>query len=251
MMGLRYSLVPGNAYVSAKYGESQGVYNDHEVKFEIEFRPFSECYVASATATPPTPVLTNASLYIDYIYLDAIERRQFAQVTHEYLIEQLQFQGAESVAQTSVRQRLTFNHPCKELIWATQLDSVVDTVAAANIAANQWTNFGNALNKDHLVEAKLQLNGHDRFSTRHAGYFNLTQPYQHHTNGPAVGIYVYSFALKPEEHQPSGSINMSRIDNASLQMVFGSAAAAKVRVFMTNYNILRVQSGMAGVAYSN
>lgn len=221
------------------------------MKFEIEFRPFSECYAASATATPPTPVLTNASLYIDYIYLDASERRQFAQVTHEYLIEQLQFQGAESVAQTSVRQRLTFNHPCKELVWATQLDSLVDTVASANVNANQWTNFANASNKDHLVEAKLQLNGHDRFSTRHAGYFNLTQPYQHHTNGPAVGIYVYSFALKPEDHQPSGSINMSRIDNASLQMVFGSAAAAKVRVFMTNYNILRIQSGMAGVAYAN
>jgi hypothetical protein len=223
----------------------------HEVKFEVEFRPFSECYQASALATPPTPVLSNASLWIDYIYLDTVERRQFAQVTHEYLIEQLQFQGAESVSQTSVRQRLTFNHPCKELIWVIQPDSVVANVATANVLANQWTNFTNGAGADTMVDAKLQLNGHDRFATRQAGYFNLVQPYQHHTSGPAVGIYVYSFAIKPEEHQPSGSINMSRIDNASLAMTLASAAASKVYVFCTNYNILRVMSGMGGLAYSN
>lgn len=223
----------------------------HEVKFEIEFRPFSECYQASADATPATPVLTDASLWIDYIYLDTAERRKFAQLTHEYLIDQLQFQGAESVAQTNVSPRMQFNHPCKEIVWVTQLDSNVQSVAAANVLANRWTDFSNGAGGDQLVDAKIQLNGHDRFSARNAKYFNLTQPLQHHTRGPAVGIYVYSFALKPEEHQPSGTINMSRIDNAVMKLTFASAAAAKVSIFATNVNIFRVMSGMGGVAYAN
>jgi hypothetical protein len=107
-----------------------------------------------------------------------------------------------------------------------------------------------------VVTAKLQLNGQDRFSEREGTYFDVVQPFQHHTRTPDAGINVYSFALRPEEHQPSGSCNFSRIDNATLQLVLSSAtvggtATAKVRVYATNYNVLRVMSGMAGVAYSN
>merc|ERR1712224_552694 len=107
-----------------------------------------------------------------------------------------------------------------------------------------------------VFSAKLQLNGHDRFSERMGRYFNLVQPYQHHTNCPAVGINVYSFGLKPEEHQPSGTCNMSRIDNATLQLTLtadsvSSTNDAKVRVYATNYNVLRIMSGMGGLAYSN
>jgi hypothetical protein len=107
-----------------------------------------------------------------------------------------------------------------------------------------------------VVTAKLQLNGQDRFSEREGTYFDLVQPYQHHTRTPDTGINVYSFALKPEEHQPSGSCNFSRIDNATLQLVLSNATAAgtntaKVRVYATNYNVLRVMSGMGGLAYSN
>jgi hypothetical protein len=107
-----------------------------------------------------------------------------------------------------------------------------------------------------VVTAKLQLNGQDRFSEREGTYFDVVQPFQHHTRNPDTGINVYSFALRPEEHQPSGSCNFSRIDNATLQLVLSSAtvggtATAKVRVYATNYNVLRVMSGMAGVAYSN
>lgn len=229
----------------------------HEVKVNLEFRPFSELHVSSS-GTVTTPTLSNASLWVDYIYLDTDERRQFAQVAHEYLIEQLQFTGAESFSQTSVRQRLNYNHPCKSFYWVAQLDANVQSVASAGGDANRWTDFtdnGTGANPyngdDPLVDAKLQLNGHDRFATRKAGYFNLVQPYQHHTRGPAVGIYVYSFALKPEEHQPSGSVNMSRIDNATLQLTMASAAAMKLYSYMLNYNVLRVMSGMAGLAYSN
>ena len=107
-----------------------------------------------------------------------------------------------------------------------------------------------------VVTAKLQLNGQDRFSEREGTYFDLVQPFQHHTRHPDTGINVYSFALRPEEHQPSGTCNFSRIDNATLQLVVSAAAisgasTAKVRVYATNYNVLRVMSGMGGLAYSN
>jgi hypothetical protein len=107
-----------------------------------------------------------------------------------------------------------------------------------------------------VVTAKLQLNGQDRFSEREGSYFDTVQPYQHHTATPNTGINVYSFALRPEEHQPSGSCNFSRIDNATLQLVLSNATVegvktAKVRVYATNYNVLRVMSGMGGLAYSN
>jgi hypothetical protein len=102
-----------------------------------------------------------------------------------------------------------------------------------------------------VVTAKLQLNGQDRFSEREGTYFDLVQPYQHHTRAPDTGINVYSFALRPEEHQPSGSCNFSRIDNATLQLVLSNATVqgtntAKVRVYAVNYNVLRVMSGMGG-----
>ena len=107
-----------------------------------------------------------------------------------------------------------------------------------------------------VVTAKLQLNGQDRFSEREGTYFDLVQPYQHHTRSPDTGINVYSFALRPEEHQPSGSCNFSRIDNATLQLVLSNntvegTKTAKVRVYATNYNVLRIMSGMGGLAYSN
>jgi hypothetical protein len=107
-----------------------------------------------------------------------------------------------------------------------------------------------------VVTAKLQLNGQDRFSEREGSYFDVVQPFQHHTRAPDTGINVYSFALRPEEHQPSGSCNFSRIDNAVLQLVLSAPTVtgtntAKVRVYAVNYNVLRVMSGMAGVAYSN
>jgi hypothetical protein len=222
----------------------------HEVKINVEFRTGSECYIGTPTGTP---ALVDASLYVDYVYLDTDERRQFAQVAHEYLIEQLQFTGSESFSNSSVKSKLNFNHPVKELVWVVQLDSNVDG------GENRWTDFtdnGVGANDyaggDPLTDAKLQLNGHDRFSVRNAAYFNLVQPYQHHTRIPSTGVYAYSFALKPEEHQPSGTVNMSRIDNATLQLTNSTGSnAVKLRVYAVNYNVLRVMSGMGGVAYSN
>ena len=221
----------------------------HEVKIHIEFKSAASLYVTDdGAAVDSVPTTFTASLYVDYIYLDTDERRRFAQVSHEYLIEQLQFTGEETTSTTSNSFRLNFNHPCKYLVWVCQPDANV----ATNV--NEWTNYTDATGyggSDPLSNAKLQLNGHDRFRQRNAAYFNLVQPYQHFTRNPAVGVYVYSFALKPEEHQPSGSVNMSRIDNATLLLTLASAVSTRVRIYAVNYNVLRIMSGMGGLAYSN
>jgi hypothetical protein len=315
----------------------------HEVKINIDFRPIGECLWAVSALTGGKSVsaayqqsLVAASLYVDYIFLDTDERRKMAQNPHEYLIEQLQFTGDESVGSSSNKIKLNFNHPCKELVWVVQPDANVDycsslentsllykTLGAqpfnytdaidalpnavhafggnasvsgagefitsaglfqmAGAADNDEAAIGAQLGSSGLgsvlsdagtfvlaesaldmhcwgenpvVTAKLQLNGQDRFSEREGSYFDVVQPFQHHTRAPDCGINVYSFALRPEEHQPSGSCNFSRIDNAVLQLVLSSGTVsgvntAKVRVYAVNYNVLRVMSGMAGVAYSN
>lgn len=229
----------------------------HDVKIQIQFRNFSECYVSSA-GTVTTPTLTNAAIWTNYYFFDTDERRQFAQIPHEYLIEELQFTGAESFSQTNIKQRLNFNHPCKELIWVSQLAANVDTVANAGGDANRWTDYTNNGSgakpyngEGPVVDAKLQLNGIDRFATRPGNYFNLMQPYNHHTRGPATGIYVYSFAINPEEHQPSGTCNFSKIDNSTLNLTMGSSAAMNLYTYTRSYNIGRIMSGMWGKAYSN
>jgi hypothetical protein len=324
----------------------------HEVKINIEIRPLDECLFAVKAvetdgAKAPQKVanayaksLVAASLYVDYVFLDTDERRRMAQNPHEYLIEQLQFTGDESIGSSSNKVKLNFNHPCKELVWVVQPDLHVaycdsfigsttlhralgaqpfnytdaidalpntilafgsekqnentaaagDNAAADGVISTHPTDgtgglFQNgrvgavadnaegvsdagvfvlaetALNmhcwgENPVVTAKLQLNGQDRFSEREGTYFDLVQPFQHHTRNPDTGINVFSFALRPEEHQPSGTCNFSRIDNATLQLVVSAAAiggvqTAKVRVYATNYNVLRIMSGMGGLAYSN
>ena len=330
----------------------------HEVKINIELRPMDECLFAvnKINDTGSTNVkctkaysksLVAASLYVDYVFLDTDERRRMAQNPHEYLIEQLQFTGDESIGSSSNKVKLNFNHPCKEIIWVVQPDTnvsycdsfvssevlnaalgaqpfnytdavdalpnsirafsstaqlgvanngvidasglfndptagssgnagVIDMSAGAvtGVSGAFPTSVNNGVSdagafvlaetalhmhcwgENPVVTAKLQLNGQDRFSEREGTYFDLVQPFQHHTRHPDTGINVYSFALRPEEHQPSGTCNFSRIDNATLQLVVSAAAisgaaTAKVRVYATNYNVLRVMSGMGGLAYSN
>jgi hypothetical protein len=242
----------------------------HEVKINIQFETADLCK-GTNTAPSEFPV---ATLWVDYVFLDTDERRRFAQLSHEYLIEQLQFTGSESISSTKLNSKLSFNHPCKELVWfASRKD---DTTETAN---NNWFNYTtsyNAVPVDYtynkltntaviasgnsytsvnpIANAKLILNGNDRFSERNGSYFNLVQPFQHHENIPSnAGINVYSFALKPEEHQPSGTLNMSRIDTATLSLTFNSAMTtnSSLNVYAVNYNVLRILSGMGGLAYSN
>ncbi len=201
--------------------------------------------------------LDEVALWVDYIFLDTDERRRFAQLSHEYLIEQLQFTGSDTITSgtNSKSIRMNFNHPCKELVWY-----VKPTLTSPSATYNlYWNNFSSRtadnnqwLGTNPVTKAKIQLNGNDRFAERVGSYFNLVQPYQHHENTPDYfheGINVYSFAIKPEEHQPSGTLNMSRIDTAILSV--SSSVSGEIFIYTTNYNVLRILSGMGGLAYSN
>ena len=200
-----------------------------------------------------------AKLYVDYIYLDTEERRRFAQMSHEYLIDQLQYAGAESVPDgaLSKKVRLNFNHPVKELVWVLRSTEAKAWNDHFNFTGREYSDTSGVSfgvdNETALKSAHLLLNGHERFSKRKADYFQYVQPYYHHTRIPSKPVYVYSFGFRPEEHQPSGTCNFSRIDNATLDLTFveNYAGAGEVNVFAVNYNVLRVVSGMGGLAYSN
>jgi len=368
----------------------------HDVRVTLKFRDFSGLVNYSGVAPSGTGLMSDSYLLIDYVYLDSEERKRFAQASHEYLIEQLQFTGSESLTAATAKYRLNFNHPCKYLVWAPHLErhatrqnwiawaagastwkeaadrfarvlyvatrtgatvtagaanvttvpavsvgdvvepgtlvglnatvtallgkievKIVATTAAAAggqltlgvglsellnntiVVRNNLTpedlskrqsdlsaggavsavldlatvsvvdhfNYGNFVDgtDNPVYSAKLQLNGHDRFQDRDGHYFNYVQPSQHFSNTPADGVNVYSFALKAEDHQPTGTCNFSRIDNATLQVqtglynatstsyteYLGSSSSSFINIYTQNYNVLRVMSGMAGTAYSN
>jgi len=370
----------------------------HEVRITLKFRSFSECinYAGTADTTIPSDIgiFDDSFLLIDYIYLDSEERKRFAQASHEYLIEQLQFTGSETLTAVNSKYKLNFYHPCKYLIWAIHLEryytsqywitwansktdwknaserfakilyiatrnniikldngfwiygytvkngDLMDFLPNSNLKDNildllkkievkviitnddsaeyvyigdnaddvlenivvlknnlifedlsknikqlvdggvnqnilnyysyrivDYFNYGNFINgsDNPVYNAKLQLNGHDRFQDRDGHYFNYVQPSQHFTNTPADGINVYSFALKAEDHQPTGTCNFSRIDNATLNLQIGlynnfnsnyitdylGNLSSIINIYTQNYNVLRVMSGMAGTAYNN
>lgn len=252
----------------------------HEVRFNITLEdsvnlvngtPGSSGTVSSQAARLPN--LKDMAMYMDYVYLDVDERRRFAQESHEYLIDQVQYTGQQTITTASGRLDLTLNHPVKELIWVFQDSRRTDCGSDTTIAAG----FTEPFRYDDIVNrARLQINGQDRFDERYGDYFWKVQPYQHHTGGgfprnigmttalPNASpnpINVYSFAIQPEEHQPSGTCNFSRIDSATL--VFDSVTSTSAgtfpsktypynfRIYAVNYNIFRIMSGMGGLAYSN
>jgi hypothetical protein len=291
----------------------------HEVKVHLTLRPISEVMINHRVGKTTVlkyisdpDGLANTNIWADYIYLDTDERRRFAQVSHEYLIEQVQKLDAMVLGTAlSADIDLKFNHPVKELVWVSR------HVAATDNGVNQWSNYTTtpaiphaadstgilvntsgislsslgAINQlDHIVNnvepinllaltnhshirpvgssnqigtATLYLNGNKRFATRPGTYFNWIQCREHHLNIPlSPGINVYSFAHKPEQHQPSGTCNFSRLITSKLSLTFNegrnlaSGVSLKfkntnryIQIFAVNYNILRVMSGMAGIAY--
>ena len=264
----------------------------HEVRFNITLEDAVNLVKANSAASSATvsyaasrlPALKDMALYIDYVYLDVDERRRFAQESHEYLIDQLQYTGQQQITTSSGRLDLTLNHPVKELIWVFQDSRRTDcgdtTLTIDGEAGGAAANYTQPFTYDDIVNrARLQINGQDRFDERYGDYFWKVQPYQHHTGGgfgrtlTSSGggqvtatttpnpINVYSFAIQPEEHQPSGTCNFSRIDTATL--VFDSVTSGDAgtfpnkthpynfRVYAVNYNIFRIMSGMGGLAYSN
>ncbi len=210
----------------------------HEVELWIEFETLAN--LLDAGSASPADNLSNVELWADYIFLDTEERKEFAQKPHEYLIEVTQNQEATLSGTTNNSVRLTFNHPTKFLTWA---------VRATTISGDKFTDFTNGSDLSNVVQAKIRLNGQDRFAVRDNTYFNYVQPYQHFECKPDLGVNVYSFALKPAEHQPSGSCNLSRIDNVNLELT--PVSGGNLVVYAFSYNVFRVASGMGGLAYSN
>ena len=286
----------------------------HEVRLDIDLSNYYDKYFGTTNAF---------EVWANYIYLDTEERRRFAQKGHEYLIEQVQHTGGDSLDATKgegAQQlvRLSFNHPVKELIWCytnsaasatAQLNALWNfstSTSNVNVSCNTqsfvisnnwilphltgvpslvatagqsstlfgslvtfqagtgscyWVEEGSAVANSTTMAGvevgplnlfKVILNGQDRFKEQNGKYFNQVQPFYHHTGTPYPGIYTYSFALQPEEHQPTGTCNFSRIDNAqvSVQLKTNSAASLQ-KLFAVNYNVLRIQSGMGGLAFSN
>ncbi len=200
-------------------------------------------------------VIKNAFLLIEYIFLDDEERIKFSQARHEYLIEQLYATFEETINGLQQSYRVGFTQPCKELIWVAQMTT--------NIQNNDWFNYtknvirqfdGKLINGPIILEETLLFNGHERLSFRDSEYFTKLQPYQYHENNDIEGINVYSFAIHPEKHQPSGTANFSKIDNVSLRIKVISDITtnntAKLRIYGIMYNILRIANGVSGVVFT-
>jgi hypothetical protein len=310
----------------------------HEVRLDFDLSPeYSACFGQTF------------NVWGNYVYLDTEERRRFAQKGHEYLIEQVQHTGTDSLnlsgtttSGSGAQIRLSYNHPVKELIWCLTnnagyggkqlwdlssncgsanttllamqtsnvvygdfaagaypgpnylkftsanllstnvfsavpysytgtpllINSAVGTSSAGTTVGIPWTEDGqpipaagtpNAVRGQAvgpLASFRLILNGQDRFKDQSGKFFNIMQPSWHHSGNPYPGIYCYSFALKPEEHQPTGTCNFSRIDNAQVDVrvkagVDSTKAGNTLEMWAVNYNVLRIQSGMGGLAFSN
>lgn len=249
----------------------------HEVKINIQWQDQKLIAGDFTSAATSTPAPLQAAVYIDYIYLDTEERRRMAQQTHEYLIEQTQFNEDKGISSAQNRIDLTFNHPVKELVWVVQPHEYTDCKMAQGNRQSATRLQPFTYDREAIYEQWLQFNGQDRLDKRYGDYYNKVQPYQHHSGltaafaTPSVatstsvdfprakGVYSYSFALRPEEHQPSGTCNFSRIDSATIVMSLNGSETVNsdaddtwdVRVYAVNYNVLRVMSGMGGLAYSN
>ena len=226
-----------------------------DVKIVVQFKTFDKCWYKLTNEVPNSnKMISKAGLICNYVYLDVFERTKFAKQDNiDFLIEQFQQNNSYQVPDNiiNVTTRLFFNHPVKELFWFYR-----STVA---LNANDYYNYGNVSNYGtvNLVaiepfdNIQLRYNGNDRFEQLPATFFRLYQPYRHHSSGTLQYIYVYSFAIEPEKIQPSGSCNFSKIDNATLQFTCtGSIPDGTISIYATNYNILRIKSGMCGLMFS-
>jgi len=230
----------------------------HDVVLKVKLRDLNSCIRNNTIDTPLQGyVIQQFRVWADYIYLDMDERKQFAQKSHEYLIDQLQFAGDTSITadQSKEVKVLNFNHPVKEIYWTNTKNTYLQTNI---LTGNQQLDYSLSLTLqgETFNEATILLNGIERFQTRPAQYFRLVQNYQFHTRYTSKNIYVYSFSLFPEKHYPSGSCNMSKITTTTLYIDYSNlpnrnGAALVLKVFGLNYNIFRIMSGMGGLSFSS
>jgi len=261
---------PVNLYIPLRFWfcKNPGLYlpllalQYHPVRLNVTLRPLNRMFIIDNPNTKPCDVsaasvsITSMQLYGDFIHLDIEERRRFVTNSHEYLIEQVQYTSSypiESSAQT-VQIPMEFNNPIRELYWIVQRDVAVN--------ANQFFNYTNysvgetAPSFQNLITtALIRIEGYDRFDIRNADYFRLVQPFQYHTVVPTNDyVYSYSFCFRPEDIQPSGSLNASRLNTITLQLQLNTTVTpprgtANARIYALNHNILRIVDGFGGILF--
>jgi len=258
----------------------------HEVKFNITFNS-SDAWVKPLPGATVNTNIKGIKIFGDYIYLDSNERKKFSQNAHEYLIDQVQLQTIKtSATQNRISYDLVFNHPVKELVFTGNPEYYVETnkynpsdttrgtggvyyrgrtsggaTPAPIITSDKYINDYGCPVSHTNTKMTLVFNGVERFSPRNLKFFTRQEIYSHH-NGSGGHYFtddigVYSFCLKSDDNQPSGSCNMSRLDRVS--MVFSDINTSPgdvevlqpLDVYAVNYNVLRIMSGMGGLAYSN
>lgn len=235
----------------------------HDIEVHVILRPLCELVTENdELITDYTRYFERERISIDpylecnYVFLDTEERTFFAKNSLDYLIEQVIQIPFYNLKNNNILD-LVLQNPVKEIIWVIYRND--------NNKTNAWFDFGDARYdiygdgtdirpKEVLNTAKLTFNGLDRIEDKDYTYFNLIQPYQHHTVIPKKGVYVYSFSLNPEEFQPSGSCNMSRLNKIQLHLNLippgKSTYKYDANVYVTNHNFLRITAGLAGVAFA-
>ena len=227
-----------------------------DVKIVVQFKSFDKCWYKLTNSSPVgTQMISKANLICNYIYLDVFERTKFAkQPIFEYLIEQFQESNSYQVPANiiNLNTRLFFNHPVKELIWMYRSDVALNANDYYNYANVNNYNTPSEISIEPFVDIQLRYNGNDRFEALPETFFRLYQPYRYHSCGTSQYIYNYCFALDPENLQPSGTCNFSKLDNVTMNFTCTpNIPIGTINIYATNYNILRIQSGMAGVMFSS
>lgn len=247
----------------------------HDVMINLRLKELSQlCYIDGNCELPNIPIIQskyniniqNIVLYVDYIYLDNDERRRFAQSTHEYLIEVVQYDEFNIAPCNSATTHLTFSHPCRYMVFFCQPNHYRVNPTGRNKC--QWNNFAVRPDKtgQPVQSAVIRLNSTEiTDSSQPISYFNYVQPYLYFKHSPNTGQYVYSFSLNPMELQPNGTCNLSRIDGTNIEYKFtdkfvrevnsniyecdGIVTGIFIATYVVSYNILRFISGMAGLAF--
>lgn len=227
-----------------------------DISIVVELEQFDNLWYKKNAGIPPANIhITSMTLLTNYIYLDVHERRKMlANPKIEYLIEQFQEPNQMSIIydQQSISHPIYLNHPVKEIIWYYQsiyANSINDT--------NNYANFLNpGTSSQKLVEpfttVELKFNGNDRFTMLNAKYFRSVQPYEHHSSNPDNYVYLFSFAFNPEVNQPSGTCNFSKIDDVRMNIGLSTNIQnGAIYILAINYNILRIQNGMAGILFNS
>lgn len=218
----------------------------------------SEVVYTNTTVNFENITLKNAFILAEYIFLDREERVRFSRGRHEYLIEQIYFNGRRIVDGLTKDYRIGFTQPVKELVWVTKLSETEE------LRVNQTFNYTDSItqkiddrcdNCNIITHAALLFNGQDRVTLRDSEYYSVLQPWVHHHHANSEGIMIYSFALHPENHQPSGAANTSKIDNIQLKLVanndINQERTAILRIYGIGENLLRISNGISGLVFTN